>query len=489
MTSAWVMFLRCLVWSCRLACALVVLGSVVSPHAAAGRRAVAGDAISDAAAHGKRFAADGVVVRGSVDLSGVDTVSGVFECHRCIFEGGVSAHDVTFQRTVDLSGSTLRGGIDLTGATFRSPVLFRAVRTTSGRGAGVRACSDKIVIPPLGEQTRSCFQGRADFSLAVFDDFVSFSGSAFVGDASFDGASFRRSVLFDNAFFTRVGSFQESDFREHTDFSQARFEGGANFSGAQFTVGASFLASQFVQAARFQNVATGGDLNFTFTLFRGTGNVTANFSDLVSGAALVLRDIESPKGFRLVMAEPQVRDLQMDVGLVSAIDRDADKERALKKIEDSSKARDDLHEANDAHYTLQVMKSRHYNGAVRALDYVFYRGVAGYFVRPLRPLLALLGLVLAVALVRTFSRRRKPPLESVSARSRARRFSRRVLLRCHTFGTCLLDTFSLLGLRRGADAELGPRLEAFVYRLLLVCVLIGLANSNPTLRQMVDSLF
>ena len=35
----------------------------------------------------------------------------------------------------------------------------------------------------------------------------------------------------------------------------------------------------------------------------------------------------------------------------------------------------------------------------------------------------------------------------------------------------------------------GPsRLEMLTYRALVVCVLIGLANSNPTLRQMFDAL-
>jgi hypothetical protein len=62
----------------------------------------------------------------------------------------------------------------------------------------------------------------------------------------------------------------------------------------------------------------------------------------------------------------------------------------------------------------------------------------------------------------------------------------------HNLFTSFLDTFALLAPRRGSDAAARPllqRLEAFGYRLLLVCALIALANSNPTLRQMVDTLF
>jgi hypothetical protein len=54
-----------------------------------------------------------------------------------------------------------------------------------------------------------------------------------------------------------------------------------------------------------------------------------------------------------------------------------------------------------------------------------------------------------------------------------------------------LDTISLVGPRGSNGVTLPParRLEIFVYRVLLVCALLALANSNPTLRQMVDSLF
>jgi hypothetical protein len=58
-------------------------------------------------------------------------------------------------------------------------------------------------------------------------------------------------------------------------------------------------------------------------------------------------------------------------------------------------------------------------------------------------------------------------------------------------GQCL-DTISFVGrlkARPDGAAVGGPsRLEMLAYRALVVCVLIGLANSNPTLRQMFDAL-
>ncbi len=56
-------------------------------------------------------------------------------------------------------------------------------------------------------------------------------------------------------------------------------------------------------------------------------------------------------------------------------------------------------------------------------------------------------------------------------------------------GTGYATSLSLIG-RGKAITEPRPlrSVETFLYRLLLVCILIGLANSNPTLRQMVDAL-
>ncbi len=70
----------------------------------------------------------------------------------------------------------------------------------------------------------------------------------------------------------------------------------------------------------------------------------------------------------------------------------------LALIESSANARGDLARANDAHYALEVLKSAHYSPPLRLLDLVFYRTIAGYFVRPLHPLLAVLALAALVTI-------------------------------------------------------------------------------------------
>jgi hypothetical protein len=53
----------------------------------------------------------------------------------------------------------------------------------------------------------------------------------------------------------------------------------------------------------------------------------------------------------------------------------------------------------------------------------------------------------------------------------------------------VLGTLALIGPNRGKDEQSrGRQVEVLVYRVLFACALIGLANSNPTLREMFDAL-
>jgi uncharacterized protein YjbI with pentapeptide repeats len=469
-----------------------------------------GASIANDLRHGRSVVLYRTTVTGSTNLWKANVVRGVFECHECRFLGPVVAPDVVFARTVDLSGATFERYVDFRGATFQAPALFRAVDENE---ADIRR-------PPKSGSSKlvpATFVRRADFSLAVFSDIASFGGAKFQHEATFsdarfsdctfsnatfgavvfDRASFRGAALFNAAKFEGGASFDQTDFQHHTDFASTKFRQGGDFSGAQFTNGASFLAAQFVAApdttngALFQAATSSGDLNFTFAAFTNSkgGTAAAVFTQLACSAALVLRDLTVPDNFLLAMNKLQVRDLRMDVDYVSKIEGRLDQITALGTIESSAKARDDLREANSAHYALQTLRSDDYNLFWRPLDYVFYRGVAGYFVRPTRPLLALVVLVALVASLRLVLRRHG---HEGYEEGRRPRIWRRTGRRCGDMLACFFDTLSLVGPRWGsAAAEKLPvlqRVEVFVYRLLLVCVLLGLANSNPTLRQMVDTL-
>jgi uncharacterized protein YjbI with pentapeptide repeats len=470
---------------------------------------VTGRSIAQELRAGHSVERTGLLVNGPLDLTGLAEVRGTFKCHQCAFLGRVAAPNVTFDRTLDLSGSAFGYDVDFRGSSFHGPVLLRAVEKNESDFRSAAA----------GSATRaSHFFGKTDFSLAVFEDFASFSGSVFkgpvafrdtrfsdvafnkttFGSAAFDRASFRGAALFNGATFQEWAAFGQTDFRRRTDFSIAEFH-GADFTGAEFASGASFLAATFYgspdDTARFETVASGGDINFRFAIFpppEAGESVTPVFSDFVCAGSLVLRDLDITADFGLVMDNLQVRDLSMDVGLVAHVDDVGDQKTVLGLIEKSAKARDDLGEANDAHYELQVLRSRSYNLVEQSLDYVFYRGLAGYLVRPFRPLAALVVLAVLLSLARVAVRRAAPDEVPVRVRSRSRNVLTWTGRRCGDFLGCFLDTLALAGPRRGGDPNVKPpvgaRIEIFSYRLLLVCVLLGLANSNPTLRQMVDTL-
>jgi uncharacterized protein YjbI with pentapeptide repeats len=472
-----------------LVLAAMVFAAVATAHAvAAGPRPhVSGSTIVRDLAAGETVSKSGVVVDGPLEIK-KHIVSGLFRCRKCVFNGRVSAPDVTFARTVDLSGSAFRGPVDFSGTTFRAPALFRAATDDVGQ-LNARAPSKDFSLAEFNDFADfkdANFTGAASFEEARFAD-ATFTNAS-LGAASFDGALFAGPARFSGVTFTSGASFDEADFGDRADFSGASFHAGAGFTNAHFAQGASFLGAGFTpalgaEAARFDSVTSTGDLDLTYSQFNATAkpDVVAVFADLVSSGALVLTDAEFPAADRLVMDRLTVHELIMNIEDVRLVDGRDEQKRVLETIENTAKARNDLKVANDAHYQLRVLDSQSYGPVGHALDYVFYRGIAGYLVRPFRPILALLVLALVISIYREV-RRRQPDGNMRLVRSAQARGA--------GFLTSFLDSLAKIGPRRGeGDPPLPERLEVFAYRLLAVCALLALANSNPTLRQMVDTLF
>lgn len=484
--------------------ALALSALVLAPGAPAATTVTAA-AIAKQLRSGEPVVAERWTVLEDLNLERAD-VAVVFKCRRCTFQGKLNASDATFARAVDLSGSTFEDAVDFTGAAFRGPALFRKA---------IRADEERPLV----------FEDSAEFSLAVFDDLASFAGAEFedasvfldtrFADATFaqalfdyaarfERASFRGAASFTSAEFAEDASFGNADFRQRSDFTSVVFEGDATFDNAQFVGGVSFLAAEF--GARtlvsFDGVASSGNVDLTFASF-DAGPGGARFEDLVSSKSLVLRDTTIHETRQLDMFRLQVADLVMDVDLAQRIADESVRRKVLQTIEESAKERGDLGLANDAQYALRVLVSDGYGPLTRMLDRVFYREIAGYLVRPLRPLLVLALVLLFAAAVRFLARRRKqsaePRVDGAADEppptgGRWRRASRTAWRNTPTFVAALLDTAARVGPRwRGESAPgqsppLAERFELIAYRVLLVLALVGLANSNPTLRQMVDTL-
>lgn len=379
---------------------------------------------------------NGVEIGGTVDVRG-KTLPRPFECTRCRFDGGLLGQDAVFERTVNLSGSTFVGPVRMPGATFVGPVVFGFVLTRSG------------------DTVRTTFDGIVNFSLATFQD----------------------SASFDTAQFGPFAHFEQARFRDEADFPHATF-GNAVFDNVRFSKTASFLGTIFTKSVSF-DYAAGVAADFTFATFTSTASFFQTATDTLS-----FHESDFKPGAVLVLTGVAAKSLDLRPEDVRYVNSDA-RARALQLIESTANADGDLGVANDAHYRLREMRGRTWGWLGHAADVVFYRWIAGYLVVPWRPLVALVVLALVVGLWRASRRPPRVPRErdTLDVGGAPRRTV--VPVRLSRWGHEFLDALTLVVPRSGATS--GRRGEAFVYRVLFVCMLIGFANSNPTLRQMLDA--
>lgn len=362
------------------------------------------------------------------------TVDAPFECTNCTFDGPVNARDTIFKRTVNLRGSEFMGPVDMRGAEFDKPALFS-----------------------LG----AIFDQRADFSLATFEDTAGFDTTDFSGPAM----------------------FQLARFQDTADFGRASVELASVFSGAQFTKAGLFIDTTFGAPTRFDH-ASGAAIDFTYATLPDKTDLES-----VTAGTLSLHQSVFLASTQLNMNNLVVTSLIMDPADTRYVNTEA-RGQVLDLIQSSAKARNDLGVANDAYYRIRARRGNTWGWFGHAVDVVFYRGVAGYLVVPWRPLFWLLVLALIVA----FWRSRRAPVAGpaeydwIPDEPRQAAPPRRIVpARLYRWGHELLDTFALIVPRFGGPPS-GRRFETFVYRILLVCVLFGFANSNPTLRQMLDAI-
>jgi uncharacterized protein YjbI with pentapeptide repeats len=469
-----------------------------------------------------RVDASDVIFGRIVDLSGSE------------FKRGASFQGATFQ------GPALFANVPRP-AAFHGPATFRLAVFED------LAAFDHATIAGRTDFSRSRFESQASFVGTTFRRNVAFTAAVLSGAALFNKAIFDRHADFERTLFgptdfrdatfaaLAVPDFRDATFRGPANFSIAHFGLGASFVGAQFTKSAAFVATGFCGAgpnlaAYFDGVTAGGDLDFSYASFTMAGPgpcliclspppspehrcptphrtrteeekeppQVASFDDLVSRGTVTLSTASFAPGHPVSMNKIKVKDLRMPIAQTARVDEGGEPARTkpqrrqvLRVIEAGAKARGDLVTANDATYELHVLSSRGYSRGRRLVDLVFYRWIAGYLVRPLRPLVALVIIAIVVSLVRTVLACARPRSEGDRRRLRFLPSPRSVFHGLDRFLHEFFDALGRGGPRRGSDSDeraLAPRLEAVVYRLLLACAIIGLANSNPTLRQLVDAL-
>jgi hypothetical protein len=460
-----------------------------------------------------------------------------FACRDCRFEAAVDASEVVLKRSIELTGSTIEGVLKMRGAIFEGAALFSGPDKPTTFGG--RLDLSLVVFNDIASFEAATFNGRAAFSSARFLGDASFSLATFLASASFAGAvfaqeaafpatatsdpakdvvggglcasegsaagqgAFEKAVTFDRAAFRSTADFRQrcfgsrvrfaqTDFAKRVEFVQAEFLGGATFDGARMTGGGTFRDAEFDRETSFEDVTAGGNLDFTVATFLKD----ADFFGLSSDGALIFEDaiFAGP----IDMGNLSAAGLVLEVDAVRHAAGNAERRDVLRMIESSAKERGDLAAANDASFERRKLLSAEYGPVRRVWDVLVYRGLAGYLVRPKHPLIALAVLSLLAALIRWPLVLRSQ--DSASARSPARAAGTqgaKIPARIVTVAWRHLRGFFgeywrtiRRTLRDGQESEPEPQptfVEVATYRVLFVVALIGLANSNPTLRQMVDA--
>jgi uncharacterized protein YjbI with pentapeptide repeats len=475
-----------------------------------------------------------LTVTGAFDLRSVGTVSEPVRCLDCVFTGPFVAPDVLFQRIVVLSGSRFEGSIDLRGAVFQDGLFVRTSRHAS-------------TFEAFALFSLATVSDVAAFDGAVFRDEANFTGARFLGDASFVDTVFETNARFTQASFSgsaaffstpsaaarapapgpcptpvqgtvgRVALFPRAVFAGPADFRLRCFEHGADFRSAAFHSRASFTQTQFVGLAAFDDASMDGDAVFASSRFQTGGSfvrLSASRSVDFEGAAFRTADLSGMTvGGQLSLSGASLRrpirmhrvlasELAMAPSNVARVEGAADQEHVLSMIESTAKSGGDLTTAN-----------RRSSGFGHWFDTVVYRGVAGYLVSPIHPLVAFLVLLLALGVARAVARLRRrrrtrrrapaPAGQSGSSAARSRGRARKAPLGVVQWASALFEGIgdtAAAAFRRKPDATIedrervGPYLvagarwaESLAFKVLIALFLICLASSNATLRQLVDS--
>ncbi|HST25929.1 MAG TPA: pentapeptide repeat-containing protein [Gaiellaceae bacterium] len=494
---------------------LLATATLVTPALAhAGGRKMTGQAFAKLAETGE-VNLEGVTIGSRVDLSD-RTITKRFTCRNCHFQEAFVAVGTTFEGIADFRGSTFSGNVAFRKATFGAAALFGS--PTTAQGATKFSGSVDFSLATFGDLAtfeNSVFQARdstasqrgcdvalpdtTDFQLARFEKGATFVLDAIYGDADFSRAMFAGTVDFNSTTFWHQGVFDGSEFTGPVNFGGGMFICTGSFQSARLDMGGTFLGTNFSPCSPcsqddkdskiddFSGLQSGGTLNFSFaTLGR-----TTSFDNMVVNGGITFHGATLPQHKVVSWVNVSATSLELDVGKAIKAVAPADLPDVLADIESSAKDRGDLSTANDADYERKVLDSRKRGWLGHALDVFFYRWIAGYLVRPLQPLAALLALALALTLLHA-GRKAWPHPAATSRgwwnrlRSQAGR-ARRIL---PPLGNAYLESLALVVPGKGPPAKERPVrwLEVIAYRLRFVCILIGFANSNPTLRQMLDAI-
>lgn len=358
----------------------------------------------------------------------------VFLCDST-FEGKCDFVDVSFEH-VEFGNATFKSEAnfrdsefselaDFSYVTFGDKALFSHAKFN--KGANFR----NALFMDNASFERATFSQDGFFNEAIFNKKTDFDWSKFLHNADFRRAEFKGPVEFQDAdvsagahfnyavfegccdfqrsnFFkfncirsnvSEVFDFKDVDIEESVDFSETVFILDANFSGTKIGAGGLFKKVQF-EKSDFSSTNFGGEVDFSDAIFRrrvifqnakfeGTICLLATFSN---GAGIEWTQIEGTNG-----KSTRIRN-SVDPENENDHLRASDEFGRLKRVFESNNdydAMDRAYEMFQHHKNYGVSKGL----PLQWINAFFLKFCAGYGTRPLRVLMASLGIITIFALI------------------------------------------------------------------------------------------
>jgi hypothetical protein len=338
----------------------------------------------------------GAAIRGRLDLSGAVLADafllGRSATRAASVAGQASLSLTTFAGRAAFDGTAFGGGLDLGGAQLRGPASFADSEVVGSTRFDAAILSGDVDFGSAPADLGTASGPPATMPPASLGC-PSSTAHALEGSASFAGTTFGGKVDFRARCFGSGATFAGAQFGA-ANFGLAVFLGRAVFDGAAVGGDLSLRAATFSDDVSLQQVLVRGTADFdgavfrkSVQLFRTTVLGLASFRQVLFGGSLEVGSV-------------QLMRLHISLDDLDHIPGEVDRERMLSAIELTAREDGDLAVANDAALLRSSIQSSRDTGLQRLGDVVAEQA-GGYLIKPFYPLRAILALLALGTLVRT----------------------------------------------------------------------------------------
>ena len=301
-----------------------------------------------------------------------------------VFENDVNFQNAWFSNPINFRGTTFSREANFRGAIFDYSVLFNDVRFDDD------AYFDRVTFGGAANFKNANFGADIGFKDALFKHDAAFLNTTVGGDAGFEFASFSDDAYFGNANFCDYVNFEAVSFTGRAHFGYTIFGSVADFKSANFREGASFMHATFSDDAEFGHTHFSGNTYFNSVKFKGNSEFTSaefdevDYSNTAFSQLFLLHDAEFK---RIKISWNSLKDLYSFDGPTYI------------KLIKNFREQEQFEDADDAYYQYrQVSQANKKWSYSKVMDVVAWAS-CGYGVKPGRPLIWGVGIILGSSFI------------------------------------------------------------------------------------------